>query len=96
MPEQVPCNLCGSSQLALQRDKMVFLGIPEGLGIVECVRCGLVFMSPRPTEDEYQRFYSTSDFYHSRPIQRERAAGLPSIIAGLRKSKGSQGPRVRS
>jgi len=63
MPQEVPCNLCGSRRLAVRNEKMSFLGLPEGLGIVECTRCGLTFMSPRPTQEEYIRFYETAGIY---------------------------------
>lgn len=63
MPEKVPCNLCGSDQAAIRARDMKSLGLPDGLAIVECIACGLVFMSPRPTQDEYARFYATSDIY---------------------------------
>jgi len=63
MPQEVPCNLCGSRRLALRNEKMSFLGLPTGLGIVECAGCGLTFMSPRPTQEEYIRFYETAEIY---------------------------------
>jgi len=63
MPQEVPCNLCGSRRLALRHEKMSFLGLPKGLGIVECIGCGLTFMSPRPTQEEYVHFYETAGIY---------------------------------
>ena len=63
MPQDVHCNLCGSHRVALCKEKMRFLGLPDGLGIVECTDCGLTFMSPRPTQQEYVRFYETAEIY---------------------------------
>jgi SAM-dependent methyltransferase len=51
---EVPCNLCGSAerrQLAVER----------GLPVVRCRGCGLVYVTPRPDEEELERFYR--DYY---------------------------------
>jgi SAM-dependent methyltransferase len=91
--EPVPtCNLCGSSdhvELA-QRDRY---GFPAPLRM--CVQCGLAFLSPRLTPDEYSVFYRDVyrplvSAYHGRRIdavtlpaeQREYALELVRFLRG--------------
>jgi len=56
--EYVDCNLCGlddSKVLFRKRDK---LGITEvEFQVVECKRCGLLYVNPRPSEAEMEKFY---------------------------------------
>jgi SAM-dependent methyltransferase len=63
MPEVVSCCLCGNDSVSPLAKRIHTLNLPEGLGIVECARCGLVFMSPRPTQEEYAKFYTSEPFY---------------------------------
>lgn len=51
----VPCNLCGSDQRQPY--------CPEnGLGLVQCERCGLVYVSPRPDPHELYALYGETYF----------------------------------
>jgi SAM-dependent methyltransferase len=56
--EYVACNLCGlddTQVLFRKRDK---LGITDDeFRVVECRRCGLLYVNPRPTESEMGKFY---------------------------------------
>ena len=56
--ERVDCHLCGvddAKVLFRKRDK---LGITDDeYQAVECRRCGLVYVNPRPTEAEISKFY---------------------------------------
>ncbi len=53
--EHVPCNLCGSE------DRQPFC--PEnGLGLVQCQNCGLVYVSPRPVATELYALYGETYF----------------------------------
>lgn len=53
----VPCNLCGSDE---QRPFC-----PEnGLGLVQCVHCGLVYVSPRPEPHELYALYGETYFHN--------------------------------
>jgi len=47
---EVACNLCGS-------DARRPLAIENGLEVVRCRRCGLVYVTPQPTAEELARFY---------------------------------------
>jgi 2-polyprenyl-3-methyl-5-hydroxy-6-metoxy-1,4-benzoquinol methylase len=54
----VPCNLCGSDQ------RQPFC--PEnGLGLVQCQQCGLVYVSPRPDAAELYALYGETYFQNN-------------------------------
>lgn len=63
MPEVVSCCLCGNEAVSPLPKRIHALNLPAGLGIVQCPRCDLVFMSPRPTQEEYASFYALEPFY---------------------------------
>lgn len=47
---QVDCNLCGGSYFkSITRE--------NALRIVQCQECGLVYVNPRPTDEEIKKFY---------------------------------------
>lgn len=53
----IPCNLCGSEA------RSPFC--PEnGLGLVQCDTCGLVYVSPRPAADELYALYGETYFHN--------------------------------
>ncbi len=47
----VPCNLCGARESRA-------LATENGLGVVRCRGCSLVYVTPRPTPEELVRFYA--------------------------------------
>lgn len=56
--ERVACGLCGRDDtrlLFVGRDRMH--GRPGEFNVVQCRRCSLVYLNPRPTWDEMQKFY---------------------------------------
>jgi cyclopropane fatty-acyl-phospholipid synthase-like methyltransferase len=56
--ESVPCNLCGSSQLTpVYEMPDPRYSTQEIFTVVECDRCGLGFVNPRPTTVEIQKYY---------------------------------------
>lgn len=84
------CNLCGSDRLAdaARRDRY---GFDARLAV--CTRCGLGFLSPRLTPEEYAAFYESVyrplvSAFHGRTIdaetvqdeQRSYAAGLVAFL----------------
>jgi 2-polyprenyl-3-methyl-5-hydroxy-6-metoxy-1,4-benzoquinol methylase len=50
----VPCALCGSAQTSP-------LAVNEGLHVVRCAACSLVFVNPQPTEAAIESYYSAKD-----------------------------------
>lgn len=53
----IPCNLCGSSQ-----NEPFCPG--NGLGLVQCQNCGLVYVSPRPDPNELYALYGETYFHN--------------------------------
>jgi 2-polyprenyl-3-methyl-5-hydroxy-6-metoxy-1,4-benzoquinol methylase len=87
------CNLCGCEHLVevARRDRY---GYPTTL--LACARCGLGFLSPRPTHEAYGAFYTDVyrplvSAYHGRRIdaetvqaeQRAYAAELAAFVRGV-------------
>lgn len=56
--ENVNCNLCGSSEVQVLFRKKDKFGIAEDeFRVVECQGCGLLYISPRPSQQEIGKFY---------------------------------------
>lgn len=53
--EHVNCNLCGG-------DSHNRWGFKDGIQIVKCNECSLVFANPRPTNEELEKYYSQEYF----------------------------------
>jgi len=56
--EYVNCNLCGFDDMQVlfrKRDKLVITD--DEFQVVACRRCGLLYVNPRPTEAEIEKFY---------------------------------------
>ena len=70
MPETVGCNLCAAAEGTSQPKVARFLSIPEPFGICRCRRCGLVYLSPRPTVRELGAIYTTHPYYSAKNATR--------------------------
>ena len=56
--EYVNCNLCGFDDTQVLFRKKDKFGISQDeFHVVECRRCGLLYVNPRPTEQEIGKFY---------------------------------------
>jgi SAM-dependent methyltransferase len=56
--ERVNCNLCGADDTALvYRGHDRLLGIAGEFTLVSCRRCGLIYLNPRPTQNEIGVYY---------------------------------------
>ena len=56
--EYVPCNVCGSqASYPILVAEDVRYHVPGKFNIVRCQKCGLTFVSPRPTLSEIGKFY---------------------------------------
>jgi 2-polyprenyl-3-methyl-5-hydroxy-6-metoxy-1,4-benzoquinol methylase len=61
--ETVDCILCGKSETRLAfaaKDRLAVTADP--FSIVRCQRCGLLFLNPRPTQEEMGRYYPYSEY----------------------------------
>ncbi|GAM08242.1 ubiquinone biosynthesis O-methyltransferase [Geobacter sp. OR-1] len=75
------CALCGSKQSSLlceTRDR--HYGIPGEFTIARCNDCGLVFLSPMPTESQLAAFYP-DDFYAYQPHM--SSSGIKGVLKNL-------------
>lgn len=56
--EHVSCNLCGVDQTRFLFRKKDMLGtIQSEFNVAECQRCGLLYVNPRPDQEEIGKFY---------------------------------------
>ena len=56
--EYVNCNLCGSDNAQVLFRKKDKFGIAEDeFNVVECQGCGLLYINPRPSQEEIGKFY---------------------------------------
>jgi 2-polyprenyl-3-methyl-5-hydroxy-6-metoxy-1,4-benzoquinol methylase len=56
----INCNLCGSDEYKLLfkgRDRMI--SVDAEYNVVECQKCGLIFLNPQPEEEELSPHYSS-------------------------------------
>lgn len=61
MPEIVSrCVVCQTEAIAIDPRATFNLNLPEPYKVVRCLRCGLRWLSPRPSQAEYQELYETS------------------------------------
>jgi len=54
--EHVPCDYCGGEEFREVATR------PDGLRVVECWRCGLAFVNPRPSEEAIEKLYGEDYF----------------------------------
>ena len=83
MPESVPCNLCGAddaARLYTLRDYRLRVDNVEW-PVVQCRRCGLGYLNPRPTWSEIGRYYPGEYFAH-RAHARARYERQADYVAG--------------
>lgn len=67
MPELVPvCILCSSLDYVEDHGATFYLNLPEPFEVVQCPSCGLRWLNPRPTEEEYDEIY-TEAYYRNCP-----------------------------
>lgn len=67
--EYISCNLCGSSDNEKYYQVRDYnYGMPGVFTIVQCRRCGLVYLNPRPTQGEISSFYPESRYHPFKAI----------------------------
>ena len=71
--EVINCELCGS------RDRLRFLQ-RDGFQIVRCHHCSLLYVSPRPTEEEIRAYYPEE--YYAYLVQ--QSSGLKKAMESIR------------
>jgi SAM-dependent methyltransferase len=75
--EQVSCDFCGEREtttVAHQTD-ILHGTTDEVFTIVNCNRCGLNYLNPRPTRNEIGRYYAEEYSFHAAPTRFKLLAG---------------------
>ena len=81
--EYVNCNLCGLDETQVLFRKKDKFGISQDeFHVVECQRCGLLYVNPRPTIEEMGRFYPET---YSWKETLEADSFLTRLVRGLEK-----------
>ena len=63
--KEISCNICGGTDVLLlfkQRDLYIRKGDLTEFSLVQCKKCGLVFVNPQPTYQELSPFYQDGYF----------------------------------
>jgi 2-polyprenyl-3-methyl-5-hydroxy-6-metoxy-1,4-benzoquinol methylase len=92
MTEMVACNLCSGTEYRVCSNRTKYLNLPEPLQIVQCTDCGLVYMNPRFTPEEYGESFIDSTFYQAYPGRVEKLVPLyPATYRVLENALGRRG-----
>lgn len=82
--EYFSCNLCGSNDNELILQGKDFLhGSPGLFSVVRCCRCGLIFLNPRPSVKEMDRYYPSNYQPHNMPPSRQADTPASTVLEGL-------------
>ncbi|MCC7451860.1 MAG: class I SAM-dependent methyltransferase [Anaerolineae bacterium] len=90
--ESVPCDLCGSTDARpYLRVRDHIYGLPGAFQIVQCQRCGLLYINPRPDRASIGQYYPDLDYHAFKPasgakaalIQRMRHTEARDLLAGI-------------
>ncbi len=93
--EETPCLLCGSEEGEVRLTSRVQLAPNTGerFHLRDCRRCGLTYLSPRPTPERMGRYYPPDYLSHRGPEAWGRWS--PLVRASLRRMDGARVRRVR-
>lgn len=71
--EHIPCDYCGGlDAVVLHRVAAQQSGIGAEMTLVRCSSCSLVYLNPRPSEQEIGMFYPTGYYAHSNMNGRQK------------------------
>ena len=83
--EYVRCNLCGGNLTRLWGQK-------DGLNIVKCLRCGLIYVNPRLNSEQLKQYYNMEYFAEGGYAEDEQRRQMYQIeISDMLKIIGQQG-----
>jgi len=75
----INCNLCNSNEYRLFKEI-------DSYRLVKCRNCGLVYLNPRPSQQEIKEKYSAE--YHIKRLLREEPKTTKEIEEGINKNIG--------
>ncbi len=97
--ESVACDLCGSTDSRpYLRVRDHIYGLPGEFQIVQCQRCGLLYINPRPDKASIGQYYPDLDYHAFKPasgakaalIRRMRDTEARDLLAGVSSSPNSE------
>lgn len=79
--EWVNCNLCGedNTRLVFKIDDS-HLKENKTFDLVQCNNCGLIYLNPRPTRQEINRYYPNEEYYSYSQLEKEESQKKDIII----------------
>lgn len=66
--EYVNCNLCSENDTRL----LFKIKENERFSLVQCKNCGLIYLNPRPTRQEINRYYPAQEYYSYSQLEEEQ------------------------
>lgn len=82
------CNNCKNSRRRILFRKVTTWEHPGTFCIVECIDCGLVYLSPRPSQYYIGKFYPKETYWGHQPIDENRYKPLyDKILRKIKKGK---------
>jgi 2-polyprenyl-3-methyl-5-hydroxy-6-metoxy-1,4-benzoquinol methylase len=79
--EDQKCSICGCDEYKFYLEVPNRFNLDERFNLVQCVKCGFVFLNPRPSEDEIGKYYEAEDY---QPHQLERKTILEQLYNFIR------------
>ncbi len=93
--ETISCNYCGSPEAEVLATETAALNLQPPFAVVRCRRCGLMFMNPRMTSEEYKHYYSSQyfedEFDYGDIVQGERIPKFSRRLQQMAKWKPGRG-----
>ena len=88
--EKINCNFCGftENKFVTKQTDLIYKTTSEYFNIVECAKCGLNYVSPRPSEKEITKYYKADyQFHKSSNYFKRILRKIAKFIANSRLSK---------
>ena len=79
--EDQNCSICGCDEHKFYLKVPNRFNLEEKFNLVQCAKCGFVFLNPRPSEDEISKYYEAEDY---QPHQLERKTLLERLYNFIR------------
>lgn len=72
--EYINCNLCGEDNThLLVKINDLHLKENKTFNLVQCKNCGLIYLNPRPTRQEINRYYPDQKYYSYSQLEKEES-----------------------
>lgn len=89
------CIICHVDDIMIDKEANIYLTLPQDINILKCNRCGLRWLNPMPSIEEYQEIYRSSYFENIpedyEKIASERILHFRNRIKDIKKYVGRDG-----